>query len=610
MKDIYKKYPLLFKSFFKGIRCNDLENLCSASYFYYHSILNFDSIIDDQEVFRVQSFMNSFQNATRILYSIFRDDSGFWNKINLRNSEFAEAFQLESEFQLSDQTDFSSFKKLAIHKSSIGKIAIDSLFFLSENSTVANYELILLSHDYFSIAMQLYDDLIDFKKDVNSNQFNWVFVLLNRKCDLSYLSVSDQEKKIYFLEIDKKVLDLSLNYFNKALMVLPCQNNSWSRVISDFSNKIKFIQNEINGQKKIAIKKSLIKKSNANNIFIEIPADCTKTFFNALKYIKSNMVNDYFELKHFMYLSSHDGFEDNVYIGEVFPRTIMSIFLIKFSIKNNLNCSLFCKNEIDRIIFLRDSNSDLGWSYFKNVKQIAPDIDDLAQVLILFSLTNNFELIDKYCTKAIKVVLDNNIMDNGGIKTWIINKTETPTNIIQKKFNKLWGVGPDVEVVANFLYALFMLDKKKYHNHIINGCLYIAKSQTNEGFWPSRWYVGNYYGTYVCVKLLNCYKDLFNKNLLLAKAFLRKSQNIDGGFSLSSEEVSDPLSTSFFLLTSKILVNKNLSINKAINFLILSQNSDGYWGEVNFIEPRPNSFYKSKVLTTTFCLDALLSWEI
>lgn len=160
-------------------------------------------------------------------------------------------------------------------------------------------------------------------------------------------------------------------------------------------------------------------------------------------------------------------------------------------------------------------------------------------------------------------------------------------------------------MVANFLYALFLYDFNKYESTIIKGISYILKEQKHEGFWESRWYYGNFYGTYVCLRLLNCFPNNYKAEKQKALDFFINFQNKDGSFGTEGFTI---LSTAFARLSLNYFEGKKyISISeKSEKFLLENQQKDGSWKAENFIKPKTNEPYKSTTLTTAFVLKSLL----
>lgn len=93
------------------------------------------------------------------------------------------------------------------------------------------------------------------------------------------------------------------------------------------------------------------------------------------------------------------------------------------------------------------------------------------------------------------------------------------------------GKGTDVEIVANFIYSLFEYNYKKYSKIIRKGINYIISEQKEAGFWESRWYYGNYYGIYVCLRLLNCFPNDYEEIKQKALNFIITHTDCDCGTS-------------------------------------------------------------------------------
>jgi squalene cyclase len=211
--------------------------------------------------------------------------------------------------------------------------------------------------------------------------------------------------------------------------------------------------------------------------------------------------------------------------------------------------------------------------------------------------------------------------ETGGIETWIIPKKNSSENQkLQKKFNETkWGVGPDIDVMANFLYALCLEDFDRYKEFIENSTKYIYSKIEKDSFWNSRWYYGWQYGTMICVRLgvellknnatlHNIYSEIFHK----IRNYIIENQKEDGGWSINLTANSDSLNTSLALSTL-MLFGKSYDdreiLQKGINFLKNKQNKDGSWEAVSFIKPKLNEPYKSKGITTSYALNALTKYN-
>ncbi len=258
----------------------------------------------------------------------------------------------------------------------------------------------------------------------------------------------------------------------------------------------------------------------SSNMFFDYSHVKSISIKKGLDFIKFDFSQNYLDLKHIMYLGNLEGFDNKfqIHISDTFQRALLNDCLLSVSKNNKIDISLFIESECQYLIDQRNNDKVGGWSYFPTVHELAADIDDMGQIMQLFTNCNKKELIDKYCKKGILFALNDRMLSDGGIETWIIPKKK------QEYFNETkWGKGPDVEVVANFIYALNIYEKTKYKETIDKAIVYVLKQQNDKGFWESRWYYGNYYGTYVCLKLLNEFEDKYSNHIQKALDYLINS---------------------------------------------------------------------------------------
>ncbi len=611
--EYYLYYPKLFiiKDVLE-LNKTDLNNLCFAGYLYYQSTIYTDRIIDDKDVSKVGIVSILQEESIKLLSSLFKLDSDFWKTWNMRRNEYIEAIFLEKKLLNTNDIPVDDYYKLADFKSAFGKIAIDSLFIKSGNNNNILYQKLLESHKYFSIGFQLYDDLLDFKEDYQKNQFNWVYYLLKKSLseEETKLPIDTKHKLLYIRGIAKNILSESISNFNKAYTIIEELNAQceWLNIISDLQNKIHEFHNITKGYLLVLEKKiELNDAERTDDYFFDFQNVESLHIKKGINFIYIDFLKNYAELKHIMFLGKNEGFknEEEIHVSDVFQRALLNDCLFYITKVNNIDAKYFFDKEIEYLLNLERQNNIGGWSYFPYVDEIAPDIDDLGQILQLFYNTKNNELIKDY-SDLINIALKRQ-SENGGIETWIIPKDYlNGTHKRQTFFNETkWGVGPDLEVAANFGYSLVLIDDNGiYSKNIIKLINYICENQSSEGFWKSRWYYGNYYGTYVCLRLLILYKDTHIKTIIKSQNYLIKNQNSDGGW---GKNKSTPLDTAFALLSLKLLKdNSNInSIKNATDFLISSQNKDGSWDATSFIKPKSYEPYSSIVLTTAFVLKAL-----
>ncbi|MDR2204914.1 MAG: hypothetical protein LBE36_01980 [Flavobacteriaceae bacterium] len=614
--NFYHYYPYLFQNAFPKINDRNVKLLSVSGYLYFLHLTIFDQIIDEKNTILIKNVENaSFcqEESVKILSEIL-GQSKFWGTWYKRKRNFYNALHKEKFSEIETEKDYLNLVHL---KSEMGKCAIDALHALSKFSNEENYKNLLLSHDNFSKASQIIDDVQDLIEDYENGQQNWILQIVKNSLDNKKITINkiNIKKELYSTGIALKYYKKADYYFKKAhFFAEKTGANLWCKIIKHQKLKNENRINTLIGfnetiKLKIKLKKENLRKErkplpklNISDIFIK----------NTPLYLLNEHNSGYTDLKHFMYLSDTEGFDNkqNIHIGEVFQLGIITDILI--DIQNALNIDLqnfICEN-IEIIKNNRLQKGVKGWSYFSSVSEIAPDIDDLGQVIQCLYKSNETKYVENECVPLIDFAVKNCSKRNGGILTWLIPK-ENPDEIQQKqkKFNtEKWGEGPDVEVVANFIYSVQLLNKKKHEKFIEKNILYIIKNQSDKGFWKSRWYYGNYYGTYVAVRSI-CKKPRikFKESLDLTSKFLLENRNEDGGWGLNPN-ISDPLNTAFAILTLKLIDEKRFKkvIENAKNYLHSCQAKNNSWDAVNFIKPRMNDPYKSSTMTTAYVLKALI----
>lgn len=613
--EFYQHYPQLFQAYFTEVDKNTLSQLSEAGYAYYHATLALDAVIDEKDLSQLPATLAFQEQSIKILTSIYGLNSTFWDLWKKRKTEYFEAIQLEKSLYITKSVSFSSYEDLADKKSAFGKVAIDALWCLSSKKDKAVYDALLSSHKYFSVGFQLYDDVKDFREDFQKGQFNWALYELYQEINFEDFGNDIQiiNKMLYIRGVGQRLLQKSIDNFQKALELVNTltTKGEWTNTILEMKQTITQYLDITQGYiKTLEVKITLKNQAKPTAIFFDYSAIPEEVIRKGLAFIQSDFEQNYVELKHIMYLSSLEGFEntEQVHVSDIFQRAMLNDCLLSVAQRYGIDIANFLNKECHYLIAGRNKDEIGAWSYFPTVKEIAADIDDLGQVMQLFYLSQNESWIEEYCTKAIEIACKDRQNSNGGIETWIIpKKFQTGIQKKQEFFNvSKWGKGPDVEVVANFIYALSLHNKHKYQDIIEKALEYINQQQSEEGFWESRWYYGNMYGAYVCLRLLKHFEDKHRKAIQKALKYISNFQNKDGGFPLSNGKQSDPLSTAFSVLTLSLFYNgQNSQVKSAKEYLVNHQQADGSWTAIDFIKPKINEPYKSKIVSTGFVLKAL-----
>lgn len=129
----YLYYPYLFNEYFNFHDKDKLDLISMSAFLYYKSVILIDDIFDNDK--KTNNFKNYFianicqEETIKILSSFFSMDSSFWKTWNNRKLEYVKAFQLDKALQ--QIKNYEEFENLADYKSAVGKVAIDCLYYLS-----------------------------------------------------------------------------------------------------------------------------------------------------------------------------------------------------------------------------------------------------------------------------------------------------------------------------------------------------------------------------------------------------------------------------------------------------------------------------------------------
>lgn len=644
---MYLIYPTLFEEKFSIFSDEKLTLLCVAGYLYYRSVIENDATLDNDELlsknqmFTVVSSIAQ-EESIKILSHLFGLDSTFWKYWNLRKGEYMKGLRMDKKYatfarstndlinlenyeKKSFDTEISieEYEKIADYKSAFGKVAIDATYLLSGQNDKEAHQQMLASHALFSVGFQLMDDIHDLKKDIRNSQLNYAIQCLRNYCldnqiDFQNRDPEQLHKFLYISGVASSLLELAISYFDRALACIePYGLVLWKKVIEDKNAEAQKILKEVNVYNKLVdlrveLRHSKQKHPNLDFTFHKNTTLWHKIANDALKNLLDEWQKDFGEVKHIMYLSKAEGFaSDNEYhIGDVFQRALIAESLAEVNpfFDNQLNFVL--ENEVNYLLSKRIEHGVGGWNYFPSVPEIAPDADDLGQIIQVFVKSNHLNIGKEHFETPIRVLLSDNYRSNGGFETWIVPKNDQSLlQQLQNLFNETkWGKGPDTEVVANMLHGLQLLDESAYKQQITASCEYLMNQQEVAGFWKSRWYYGPFYGTYVTIRALH-HAGLGEKNIQKAIDFIIDSQKSNGGWGFIDDK-SDPLSTALAMLSLCFEKNNDKvknALQSGLNYIQGVQKADGTWAAIKFIAPKMNEPYSSTTLSSSFILKAVVN---
>jgi len=353
-------------------------------------------------------------------------------------------------------------------------------------------------------------------------------------------------------------------------------------------------------------------------------ADVTLAISRARSYLLDHAEQQFVETRHVMRFPHAAGFSGlrEEQASDVFTRAVLASVLFdiaELEIDVTFKARLFdiVQREADHVARARLSDRSGGWSYFPELPELPPDADSLSAAIQLFARAAPHHA--PLCDEPISLAL-NNVRPDASLSTWIIGAKDAPAQraIMEHGVNHYWGNGADVDVCANFYFALMIRDRLKYETAIARGAQYVLSSQQPDGSWDSTWYFPQTYGIVLCLRLL---RELSMGQLAISRSlrFLETSQRSDGGWGVWQ---TVPLDTSLALWIFGLAKVRELDerIKRGIKVLLDYQTDEGSWNASPWIKMPVGragavvyhiATYQSAVLTTAFCLRALLlarSW--
>ena len=623
---IYDCYPFLFQGLFPSIDKDNLHSFAVAGRLFAASIFIHDSIIDkDTNDIRVERMFEPLVmqwEAHAGLQKLFSSNSLFWGRFRLFYKEHIEACVLEKSFIKKEWSGFSDEigREIAVKKNGLARAVIAGLVDLDKNDSL--YLPLTDSVNNFNIACQLLDDLIDWKTDLENSRPSMLLADVIRKNGA--LKVKDAPnptdlhnsfaKEIYYNGIAANSINKALAYIDKSQRILndlEAKQTGWFNVNIKTKKKLGELLADIDNIVTANIKR--VKTQPKFSLDLGNTKNLHKSLAQyALTFLIDQWKKGFGELRHIMCLSINEGFSktsgSDYKYGDVFQRALILDSFCCAEKKLDVDLTPVIDYEVEYLIGQRSLDGVGGWRYFPDVLEIAPDVDDLGQIIQALVLAQRKNLIRTYCEQPIKAALEDNLRPDGSIETWIVpKKGRTALQEMQHKYNmEKWGTGPDPEVTANFFYAINLYDRSRFNSKCNKVIPYLENSQNQNGFWKSRWYYGEFYGTYVCMRLI-AVKSPQSPSLDLAKSYILETQKADGGWGAFGK--SDQLTTALAILGLSCLSSKDTKDVAQAGFQYIKNSlKEDSWHKPDFIKPRVAEPYSSETLTAMYVCKAAVAY--
>lgn len=338
----------------------------------------------------------------------------------------------------------------------------------------------------------------------------------------------------------------------------------------------------------------------------------------ALQHLITEYNNGYVNAKHIMpFPKEQFRVTEEFQVGDVFQRALIADTFLDF--ENSVSgLKEIIRSEADYLLSTRRTNGIGGWAYFPGLPELAPDADDLAQVMQVMLRAGYREKASPLFEMPLATLLEQQANDTAW-ETWILpNHDKTEEQELQTEWiNTAWGSGSDIEVVANLIYALQLYDPSRFEAAISRGIDFLLNSHENNHYWKSTWYYGNYYGTYVSLRAM-CAANASTDAIAKAIKFLEESRRSDGSWDIEGQG-SSPLQTALALLSLSIAKQHlgqkpdNQWLFQSLKYLNDNYDASAGWASSPFIQMpmgRPYGFihttltYESRAITNNYVAKA------
>lgn len=627
----------LFIKAFPTLQVNDIRILSLSGQFFANSVVLCDEVIDRASsginIASVLGMQARQFESYYLLYQIFPPNTTFWQRFRGYLSKYTQACLEENDFSSgkcpwSEYTEFTAIQSIK-DKTGVAKTAIAGLVELAQDDTYL--EPLGESISNFYVAGQMLDDLRDWKEDL---QTGIPSLLLSRLIERTPRDYSQEEleellkklnHKIYYEGHAHYVLEIALKYLDKAeILKEELPELLWWNIVVELRHTCQTLIEDIDR----IIQQNLERTQKHPKFTLNLPSAESKwqqLAWDGLNFIIKQWRLGFGEARHIMQFAQEQGFssEREYQYGDVFQRALIADAL--WDVDEQLGGLLqpLLEQEVNYLLNCQRTTGIGGWSYFPDLPELSPDADDLAQIMqVLLRLGHGAEIV-KFCETPLKFLLEDCAYPDGSFETWIIPQNQrTPEQENQAKWAKeAWGTGPDTDVIANLVYALWLYDSQRFSDQIKQGITYLESQQQADGSWLSSWYHGPYYGTYVCLRLLAATKP-DSPAISRALNFVKTQQHPDGGWGLTED--SDSLSTALSLLGLAAVAklgggeeNNNLA-TPALSFLQSCQQPDKAWENCQFIRMELGRAsgqvyqilsYGSRTITSTFVMKAANAWH-
>lgn len=611
---LYHCLPWLFSDSITGLSEEQHHALAIAGLLYFGHALLVDRLIDADDAFSPQILLSSsalHERALVLLASagMLAGDSA--QALRAYTKDYERAIWDEKGSATAPLFGWEQYESIAKGKAALLKAApaLMAVTTGKHNLRAATDEMV----DLFNLAAQIHDDVKDWRQDITAGRP----ALLRALADLEHLDAREttsllqepEEVIAHWLfaggRVERALTEASTAAARASVIATSIGADRWSRATRYYADRLDRLTADLRRTRKRVTSKATMPPADHDNAMGR----------TAVRWLAAQVPRVEDAHAHQMMFAPEFGFtgESPRQSGAVFCRAVLG-WALNLAGANGLRVP---KQAVDdnlaHLWAARRSVEAGGWSYFPDLPELPPDADDVGQVALACGRTGPVQML-RALAEARAVLLGSHVRDDGAIGTWLTDPHASAASLARYEhaIRTKWGRAFDPEVTANVVYGFGEAGLALPADVVRRAAAWVADRQSPDGSWESTWYVGPFYGTYVCTRFLAATGNA--TACARAAAFLRAAQRVDGGW---GAEGSDSLATALALLAMIAcrIERTEACVRRGIEYLRLTQRESGEWRDVPFIKmdlaraatnaPSRMLFHGSSLLTTAYTVAAL-----
>jgi squalene-hopene/tetraprenyl-beta-curcumene cyclase len=614
MVTLYHCLPWMFSDAVGGFTEDQHEELAVSGLLYFGHLLLVDRMIDHDDEFSAGTLLAA--NALHERSLVVLAGAGMLNGASSKAlRDYTRAYEgaivREPQAVHDDAFGWSDYCAVAMGKAALLK-ASPALMALNggrEDLKSTLDEMV----DSFNLSAQIHDDIKDWRKDVANGRPSMVYGVASlakaSRSDVSALIAKSDEPLANWLFYDghaERALTEAANAAARsALLANDIGAARWAKASNYFAERLSKLNDRLSETRRRLTSRAATDPRHASDQAMRL----------AVTWITGQMADAQEPFAHRMVFAPEHGFGGSTphQVGAVFPRAVAG-WSFNVARAGGADISQAAVDANLRAIWdARRAGEPGGWSYFPGLPELPPDADDLGQVALAGGSVRDPQR-DEALIAARDLLIGEHLRADGAIGTWLTDSRSDQAT--QDRYGAAielhWGRAYDAEVTANVVFGFAAIGLPFPADVVGRACEWVRSQQQADGSWASTWYVGPYYGTYLCSRLLASAAG-FTESCARGSSFLRAKQRRDGGW---GEGESDSLSTALAILGLTECGDDRAddALRRGIKYLAMTQGSSGEWRGVPLIQMdlarasggKPRMlFHGSSLLTTSYALAAI-----